>query len=445
MTSGLGARLRGPLARVRIVAPLTRRRDFRRLWSGLVISLLGDGIFFVAVAWQAYALDNRPSALALVGLFASVPQVVLLLLGGVISDRLPRVAILVVSDVARGAALALLAVAGWSGTLQLWHLCVAGAVIGAGTAFAAPAFDSILPDLVAEEDLQHANGLDQFLRPVALRLIGPALGGVLVAAVGTSGAFAVDALSFAFSAWCLSRIAPPYVLVDASADPAADGEATSLWADLSGGLRHVRSNVWLWGTFTAATLTYLLFLGPTEVLLPFVVKNELHAGAGSLGFILGAGGVGALGAAAIVGQRDTLKRPVTFMYITWGAATLLVAGYGIAMHRWQLAVLAVMINGFEAAGAVAWATLKQHHVPREMLGRVSSIDWFVSTSLMPLSYALTPVAAGLLGVRTTLVAAGLLGAAITVAFLFLPGMRVHDHPPPSPPSDRTHVAATTPS
>jgi hypothetical protein len=175
--------------------------------------------------------------------------------------------------------------------------------------------------------------------------------------------------------------------------------------------------VWLWGTFTAATLTYLLFLGPTEVLLPFIVKNDLHAGAGSLGFILGAGGLGALAAAVIVGQRESFERPVTFMYLAWGVATFW-CGYGIATNRWQLALLAVVINGFEAAGAVAWATLKQRHVPREMLGRVSSIDWFVSTSLMPLSYALTPVAAALLGVRTTLVAAGLLGAVITVAFLF---------------------------
>jgi MFS family permease len=419
------------MTRVRIVAPLAHR-DFRRLWSGLVISLLGDGIFFVAVAWQAYALDNRPSALALVGVFAAAPQVLLLLVGGVISDRIPRRTILVTSDLARGAALALLAVIGWSGALQLWHLCIAAIVIGAGAAFAAPAFDAIVPELVAEEELQHANGLDQFLRPVALRLIGPALGGVLVAVAGSSGAFAIDAASFVFSAWCLSRISPPSIVVAADTD--SDDETTSLWADLREGLHYVRSNVWLWGTFVAATFSYLLFLGPTEVLLPYLVKNQLHGGAGSLGFVLGAGGVGALAAAAIVGQRDSFRRPITFMYVAWGVATLLVAGYGIATQTWQLAVLALVINGFEAAGTVAWVTLKQHHVPREMLGRVSSIDWFVSTSLTPLSYALTPVAAAVLGVRTTLVVAGLLGAVVTIGFLFLPGMRRHDHAPEVPES-----------
>jgi hypothetical protein len=249
-------------------------------------------------------------------------------------------------------------------------------------------------------------------------------------------------VSFAISAWCLSRITPRTILTDVPAALGDDDESSSLWADLREGLRYLRSRVWLWGTFTSATFTYLLFLGPTEVLLPFLVKNELHGGAGSLGFILGAGGIGALAAAVIVGQRDSFGRPVTFMYVTWGAATLLVAGYGIATQRWQLALLALVINGFEAAGTVAWATLKQRHVPREMLGRVSSIDWFVSTSLMPLSYALTPLAAALLGVRVTLVAAGLLGAAITIGFLFLPGMRDHDQlvvPPVS--ADSTAVAA----
>jgi hypothetical protein len=245
-----------------------------------------------------------------------------------------------------------------------------------------------------------------------------------------SGAFAADAASFGFSAWCLSRIAPPSLLGKATTVLVGDAErAPSLWLDLRDGLRYVRSKVWLWGTFTAASFTYLLFLGPTLVLLPFIVKNQLHAGPGSLGFILGAGGLGAVAAAAIVSQRDSFKRPVTFMYLAWGAATVLVAGYGIATQRWQLALLAVVINGFEAAGAVAWSTLKQHHVPRDMLGRVSSIDWFVSTSLTPLSLWLTPRVAGLLGVRTTLVAAGLLGSAVTVAFLFMPGMREHDHDP----------------
>jgi hypothetical protein len=105
-----------------------------------------------------------------------------------------------------------------------------------------------------------------------------------------------------------------------------------------------------------------------------------------------------------------------------------VAGYGFATRQWQLALVALFVNGMEAAGAVVWATLKQRQVPRHLLGRVSSIEWFVTTGLMPLSYALTPLAARVLGVRTTLAAAGIVGAVVTLSFLFLPGMRVHDTP-----------------
>jgi MFS family permease len=408
----------GRLARLRILAPLGQS-NFRLLWYGLCISLIGDGIFLVAVAWQAYAVDNHPSALAAVGLSASLPQLALLLVGGAASDRLSRKSVLMVSDMARGAALAWLAVEGWTGHMRLWQLCAAAAVIGAGTAFAAPAFDAIVPDLVNEEHLQQANGLDQVLRPITLWLVGPALGGLLVAATGASSAFAVDAATFAFSAWCLSRLVNLPAAVK-------DSETTSLWADLRQGISYVRQHTWLWGTFTAASLTYLLCLGPIQVLLPYVVKNDLHGNATSLGLVLGTGGVGALAAAAIVGGRHESTRPVTLMYGAWAGAALMVAGYGLATHEWELAVTALVLNALEAAGAVLWSTLKQRLIPRALLGRISSIDWFVSTGLMPLSFALTPLASNLLGARATLIAAGTLGPATTIAFLFLPGMRAHD-------------------
>lgn len=417
----------GPWNRIRILSPLGER-DFRLLWSGLVISLVGDGIFLVAVAWQAYSLQDSPMALAGVGLAASLSQLTLTLVGGAVTDRLSRRTVLLVSDVARGTALVVLAQAGWAGQLQLWHLWVAAVVIGAGAAFASPAFDAFVPELVAATRLQHANGLDQVLRPLTLRLCGPAAGGVLVALVGAPGAFLADALTFAISAACVWHIRPGLrVPLDASASAAPT--ATSLWSDLLGGLLYVRQHVWLWGAFAAAGLSYLLFLGPIEVLVPYIVKNDLHAGAGSLGLVLGAGGVGALVGAAVVGQLDRVRRPVTFVYVCWAGATLLVAGYGLATRRWELIVAAVALNALEAAGAVVWSTLKQRLVPGGLLGRVSSIEWFASMSLMPLSFALTPLVAQVLGVRTTFVVAGCVGSATTLAFLFLPGMRLHDRDP----------------
>lgn len=427
-------------ARIGIIAPL-QHRGFRLLWAGLVVSLAGDGIFLIAVAWEAYALSNHASALAGVGLAASLPQVCLLLFGGAVSDRLAKRRILIAADAVRAAAVGLLALGGWLGALHLWELWATAFVIGAATAFAAPAFDAIVPELVPPDGLQQANGLDQVLRPTTLRLLGPALGGALIALVGSPGALAADAATFVFSAWCVARIGGPVVGGGRSV-PAAP--ATSLRADLQEGFAYIRGQVWLWGTFLAASFTYLLFLGPTEVLIPYIVKNELHGSATTLGVVLGLGGAGSVLAAGAVGQWRQVRRPVTFLYVAWTAATLLVAGYGLATRQWQLAAIAFAVGALEAAGTVVWATIKQRLVPGELLGRVSSLDWLVSTALMPLSFVLTPVAVDLIGVRATFVWAGTLGAAITGAFLFLPGMRRHDHPAASAGAGRPSALGRRP-
>jgi DHA3 family tetracycline resistance protein-like MFS transporter len=195
------------------------------------------------------------------------------------------------------------------------------------------------------------------------------------------------------------------------------------------GLRFVRQRVWLWGTLLSATIAYLAFMGPAEVLLPYVVKNELHASAGDLGLVFAAGGVGAIGAALIMGQRGHPPRDVTVMYAVWTLATLAVGGYGLATASWQLMIACLAFNALETAGTIIWATIKQRHVPAAMLGRVSSLDWLISIGLLPLSFALTAPIAGLVGVRATLIGAALIGAVATLGALFLPGMRdIEDRP-----------------
>jgi DHA3 family tetracycline resistance protein-like MFS transporter len=189
------------------------------------------------------------------------------------------------------------------------------------------------------------------------------------------------------------------------------------------GLRFVRKRVWLWGTLVSAAIAYLAFMGPAEVLLPYVVKNELHASAGDLGLVFAAGGIGAIGAALFMGQRGHPRRDVTVMYAVWTLATLAVAGYGLATASWQLMVACLTFNALETAGTIVWATIKQRHVPASMLGRVSSLDWLISIGLLPLSFALTAPIAGLIGVRATLVGAAVIGGAVTFGALFLPGMR----------------------
>ncbi|HEY8719605.1 MFS transporter [Pengzhenrongella sp.] len=412
-----------------LFAPLRHRR-FRLLWLGMSVSLLGDGVYLVALAWQAYTISPRPQALALLGLCATVPQLLALLCGGVLSDRADRRSILLVADVVRFVAVAVVAGLVLGGQVRMWNLVVLSVVYGAGAGIAAPAFDAIVPDLVPGPDLERANALEQFLRPTMLRLAGPAVGGVLIAGLGVGWGLALNAVSFLVSAACLAAMRtharPPSGARPGTPPSGETSEQPSPLADALAGGRYVRGQVWLWGTFASATVAYLMFIGPTEVLLPYVVREMLGGTAAEFGLILAAGGIGGIAAAVILGSTGLPRRQLTFMYISWTAATLAVAGYGLASAGWQLMVICALINGLEAAGTVAWVTTKQRLIPAALLGRVSSLDWFISIAGLPVSFALTAPVAALVGVRTTLVGAGLIGAAATLGALFLPGMRAAD-------------------
>ena len=396
-----------------LISPL-RHRDFRVLWAGMAVSLLGDGIFLIAIAWESYALWNAPAALSIVGIGMALPTVFFLLVGGIVSDRYDRRRVMMWADGVRALAVGLLAALVLTGSLHFWELVVLVAIYGAGTAFFTPAFEAVVPDLLPLDDLPAANSLDQFVRPIALRLAGPLLGGALVA-LSVGLAFAVDAVSFGASLLAVAAIRPRPLVRDET-----NASAT---AAVKEGLRFIRKRVWLWGTLASAAIAYLVFLGPTEVLLPYVVKNELDASAGTLGLVFAAGGVGAVGSAVWMGTRGHPRRDVSFIYGTWTLATLAVAGYGLATAAWQLMLACLVFNALETAGTIVWATLKQRHVPSSMLGRVSSLDWLISIGLLPVSFALTAPVAAAVGVRATLVGAAIVGAVVTLGALFLPGMR----------------------
>jgi MFS family permease len=393
----------------------------------MTVSLIGDGVLLVALAWKVYELSNKPSSMAVVGLAMTIPHVALLLLGGVVSDRFDRRRVMVASDAIRGTAIGVLGVLAVTDQLRLWHVFVLVAVYGAGTAFFGPAFDALVPDIVHDDNLIQANAIEQFARPAAHGLAGPALGGLLIAAGGSGIAILIDAATFLVSMACLLRVRTPAV--------AAEAGEVAVFDDVKEGFRFVRANPWLWATLLAATFAYLLFTGPVDVLLPYLVKNELNAGAGTLGLILAVGGIGAIGAALAVGTLGTPKRGMTFIYLAWTVSTLALVGYGLARNAWQAAMVSFVFNALETAGTVVWLTTKQRLVPRSLLGRVSSFDWFISTGLVPLSFAVVAPVTSAIGARNTLMIAGGLGAAVTFAFLWVPGVRAADHlagPDPEP-------------
>ena len=417
----------GPRSGAKGVLFLFRLRDFRRLWVGMSVSLLGDGIFLVALAWQAYDLSNAPSALAVIGVAMTGAQLAFLLAGGIVSDRFDRRAVMIGADAVRGIAVATLGLLSLTGELHLWHMLFIGAAYGGGTAFFGPAFDAIIPDLVPRDLLPQANSLDQFVRPAAWGLAGPAVGGWIIFAWSAGGAFVVDALTFAVSIAALLRIR----YRRETGAKLGMGLAEAL-GDAREGFQYVRSKVWLWGTFLAATIAYLMFWGPVEVLLPYIVRNDMHGHARDLGFILAVGGMGAITGALVMAGRGQPRRHITFIFVVWTLSTIAVAAYGLAHYAWQAMIAAFAFNVLEAAGTIVWATTKQRLVPNRLLGRVSSFDWFISIGLLPLSFALVGPAAAAFGARTTLVVAGILGGIATLGFLFLPGMRETEQWQPQP-------------
>ena len=407
-----------PHNRIRILRPL-RIRDFALLWTGMTVSFLGDGLYTVAIAWQVYTLSNAPTALAVVGVAWMLPQVLLLLLGGAISDRFERRLVLMLSDGIRGAAIAAIGVLAVTGTLELWHLIILVAVYGAGSALFMPSFTGIVRDVVPRDLLLEANSLDQFVRPLCVRLIGPALGGVLIAVAGAGAAFLADAGSFAFSATA-------FLLMRTRSVPDLSARG-SIGRDIADGIAYVRSQTWLWTTLGALTLSLLFFLGPVYVLMPYVVKNSLDGGAEGLGLVFAAGGVGAIAAALFRGHLGLPRRPLTVVYLAWAGTAFSLVGYAVVQTVWQAMIVSFFSLGCMTTGGIVWTTVLQRSVPGPMIGRVSSLDWVLSLALTPVSYALTGPIANALGARATLLRAGFVsGAVLLVVLLVVPSVRNAD-------------------
>lgn len=398
---------------MKLLRPL-RERDFALLWAGMTISLLGDGIFLVAEAWQVYDLNNDPLALSLVGTAWTLGMVAFLLTGGLISDRADRRQVLILADLVRAAALLGMGVLSITGVIEIWHLVALSVFMGVGEAFFGPAFGAIVPDIVSAEMLVQANALQQLVQQAAAKLIGPAIGGFVVAAVGAGPAFLVDAATFGLSAIAIAALKVRSQAVE---------RGRSARAELREGLAFVRHEPWLWATLIAASLSLLFFLGPLEVLLPYIIRNDLHAGAGGFGLVLAAAGAGAIVASLLVSQFGVPRRYLTFMYAAWAVATLPLIGYAFGASLWQFVALAVVYGACETGGMVVWGTLMSTRVPKDLRGRVHSLDWFVSIGLTPISFALTGPLSKAIGIDATLVLAGIVPAVACVLLFFVARLR----------------------
>jgi DHA3 family tetracycline resistance protein-like MFS transporter len=198
------------------------------------------------------------------------------------------------------------------------------------------------------------------------------------------------------------------------------------------GVRFIRSQSWLWISLLAAAGWLLLYVGPLEVLLPFLVKNEIGAGARGLGFVFAAGGLGAMLCSYVVGQAGLPRRALAFMYGTWSLGTFALGTVGLAVSLWQAMLSSFFFFAFANVGEIVWQTLLQRRVPNELRGRVTSVDWLVSTGLVPVSFVITAPVAGAIGAGATMLGAGILGGLLLAAVMVLPPVLAPEEETPAP-------------
>lgn len=379
-----------------LLAPL-RVRNFALLWAGQAVSLLGNGVFTVALSWEALSLGGaRGLSLVLVATF--VPSTALLLAGGVVSDRRSRRTTMLACDAVQAVSVGVLAVLVALDATRLWHLVVAGAVAGGAQGFFLPASTALLPDVVPRELLVAANSLNTVSRLTAGRLAGPVLGGLLVAAGGTGVAFGVDAVTFVVSAVSLALLRP--------SPRAGPPVRQSALREAREGVAYCLSRRWLRVSLAAFAVLNLAVSAPLAVLVPVYVREHLGLGAGALGLLVAVEGVGGGLAAVVASAAPSPRRRVVATHVSFALAggTLALLGVTAALG---VAVACLAVAGFLLEiGNVHWATALQENVPGDILGRVSSFDWLVSGSLLPAGMAVVGALAPVVSVGAVFAAGG---------------------------------------
>jgi MFS family permease len=280
-------------------------------------------------------------------------------------------------------------------------------------AFYYPAYSAWLPALVPESDLQAVNGLEGMVRPTIGQAVGPAVAGATVAAARPGAAFTLAAATGVVTVLALLRV--PRTEVRRSLDPEHSRHPVrTALRDIREGFVYMWCTPWLLATLLFASLMILVIMGPLEVLVPFLVKDVLGGGPSDHSYVLAGFGIGgAVGSFAMASVRMP-RRYLTVMNLGWGLACLPFVAIGFTSRVWVVVAAAFVIGAMFTAPMVIWGTLLQRRVPPELLGRVASLDFFVSISLMPVSMALAGPVSQLIGLRTTFTVAGVVPVLVAV-------------------------------
>ncbi len=408
----LDLELAAPSRLPRALAPF-RHTAYRRLAVALVLSSFASGVWVVAQVWEVIRIGGGPAQLSVVTTAGAVGVLLPALLGGVVADRVPQKRILLCVATVELAGIGLVALLSVTDATQLWHLAAVVFMTGVGFAFYYPAYSAWLPALVPDSDLQAVNGFEGMVRPSVQQALGPAVAGAVVASFSAGAALVLAAVFALGGLLALTTVPLTPVRRDLTAEPDADPVGAAL-ADLREGFAYMVRTPWLLATLLFASLMILAIMGPLEVLVPFLVKDRLGGGPSDHAMVLIAFGVGgAVGSLAMASVRMP-RRYLTTMILMWGLGCLPFVVMGMATAVWMIVASAFVVGAMFSAPMVIWGTLLQRRVPAHLLGRVASLDFFVSISLMPVSMALAGPISELVGITATFLFAGLVPVAAAI-------------------------------
>ena len=402
----------------RVLAPF-RSREYRLLIAAVSISIFAEGMWAVVMALQVIELDNDPASLSLVATCLGAGLVAFVLVGGLAADRISQRTIIIAVEIVNVIAVSSIAALGLVGALQIWHMAVAAAALGIAAAFFFPAYSAILPRILPAEHLLAANGVEGVVRPVFQRAIGPAIAGIIVGTTFPSLGAVVVAVLFAVGLLLLVTTRP------AMRTPVhqSDQERPHLLRDLRDGFVFVLRTKWILWTLLFASMFVLVVLGPIEVLLPFIANQRFEDGAQSFGFILAFFGVGSALGALAVSSRQLPRRYLSMMMTMWSVGSIPLVIIGITSSFPLMAAASFVIGVTDGAGMVIWGTLLQRRVPTEMLGRVSSLDFFVSLAFMPVSFAIVGPLSKVVSMQTIFLVAGVAPVLLAAVAMWAARMR----------------------
>lgn len=422
------------------IASLFRQRNFRLLWSGEAVSLLGDQFYMIALPWLVLQLTGDAFSVGAVLALESIPRALFMLVGGALTDRFTPRAVMLASNLARMSLVAILAGVVLSGRIELWMLYAFALIFGLGDAFFFPAQNAMIPRLAQGDRLQSANALMQGTMQLSL-FAGPVLAGSLIALfsggaahAGTEAglrgiglAFAIDALSFLVSALTLWRIRIP-----ADGEPAAAAE--NLLTSIRKGLQVAWNDAPLRSFFLLIGVANLLVNGPVIVGIPVLADLRFAEGAAAFGIIMSAYGGGSLLGTALAAMlpRPPARSMGIVLGAVWSGLGLGVALLGLMNATLPAALVAGLMGAANGYVVILFVTWLQNRTPQVMLGRMMSLLMFASAGLMPVSNVITGALIRL-DVTAVFVGGGSLMALLVFLSMLNPAVRAMEPTPVAVP------------